>query len=71
MKLCDFGNAMAFDDNPETPYQVSRYYRPREVILGLRYSYPMDVWSLACVLYELYTSQILFPGRSNNHMLRL
>ena len=31
----------------------------------------MDMWSIGCVLYELYTGKILFPGRSNNEMLKL
>ena len=56
-------------DNDITPYLVSRYYRPPEVILGLRYDHPMDMWAVACVLYELYTGRILFQGRSNNEML--
>jgi serine/threonine-protein kinase PRP4 len=31
----------------------------------------MDAWSIGCVLYELFTGRILFPGRTNNDMLRL
>ena len=31
----------------------------------------MDMWSIGCVVYELYTGKILFPGRSNNEMLKL
>jgi len=31
----------------------------------------MDVWAVGCTLYELFTGRILFPGRSNNHMLKL
>ena len=58
VKVCDFGNAMYAHENEETPYQVSRYYRPPEVIIGLRYSFAMDTWALACVIYELYTSQV-------------
>lgn len=41
------------------------------MILGLPYDHPMDMWSIGCVLYELYTGQILFPGRTNNEMLKL
>jgi serine/threonine-protein kinase PRP4 len=40
-------------------------------VLGLPYDCSLDMWSIACTLYELYTGKILFPGRSNNHMLLL
>lgn len=29
------------------------------------------MWSVGCTLYELYTGKILFPGSSNNHMIKL
>ena len=41
------------------------------VVLGLPYDTAIDVWSIGCTLYELYTGKILFPGKSNNHMLLL
>jgi serine/threonine-protein kinase PRP4 len=74
VKLCDFGSAMdeAAGETDATPYLVSRFYRAPEVILGvLPYTRALDTWSLGCVLYELYTGRIAFPGRSNNDMLRL
>ena len=70
VKICDFGSAMFSGDNEITPYLVSRFYRAPEVILGLPYDYPMDMWSIGCVIYELFTGKILFPGRSNNEMLK-
>jgi len=39
--------------------------------LGLPYDTSIDMWSVGCTLYELYTGKILFPGRSNNQMLLL
>ncbi|GAV59194.1 Pkinase domain-containing protein [Cephalotus follicularis] len=71
LKLCDFGNAMFAGKNEITPYLVSRFYRAPEIILGLPYDHPMDIWSVGCCLYELYTGKVLFPGPSNNDMLRL
>jgi serine/threonine-protein kinase PRP4 len=41
------------------------------VVLGLPYDTAIDIWSIGCTLYELYTGKILFPGRSNNQMLLL
>ncbi|XP_019180421.1 PREDICTED: serine/threonine-protein kinase prpf4B [Ipomoea nil] len=71
LKLCDFGNAMFVGKNEITPYLVSRFYRSPEIILGLTYDHPMDMWSVGCCLYELYTGKVLFPGPTNNDMLRL
>ncbi|KAJ3128576.1 U4/U6 small nuclear ribonucleoprotein prp4 [Nowakowskiella sp. JEL0407] len=71
VKLCDLGSASDATENDITPYLVSRFYRAPEIILGIQYDFGIDVWSIACTLYELYTGRILFPGKSNNHMLRL
>lgn len=71
VKLCDFGSAMFSGDNEITPYLCSRFYRAPEVILGLPYDHPMDMWSIGCVVYELLTGRILFPGKTNNEMLKL
>jgi serine/threonine-protein kinase PRP4 len=65
------GSASDISENDITPYLVSRFYRAPEIILGLPYDYAIDTWSIGCTLFELYTGKILFPGRSNNQMLRL
>ena len=70
VKVCDFGSAMFEGNNELTPYLVSRFYRAPEVMLGLRYGPPIDMWAIGCCLFEAFTGQILFPGRSNNEMLK-
>ncbi|KAF7323387.1 Serine/threonine protein kinase PRP4 [Mycena chlorophos] len=69
LKLCDLGSASDAAENEITPYLVSRFYRAPEIILGVPYDASLDIWSVGCTLYELYTGKILFPGRSNNQML--
>nr|VZI38975.1 unnamed protein product [Spirometra erinaceieuropaei] len=40
-------------------------------VLGLPYDFNIDLWSTAVTLYELSTGKIMFPGKTNNEMLRL
>lgn len=71
IKIADLGSAMWYgEEHPVAPYMASRFYRAPELILGFQYDYSIDVWSVACTLYELYTRQILFAGTSNNDMLQ-
>lgn len=75
LKICDLGTAIDRSDAATahteiTPYLVSRFYRAPEVILGMPYDYGVDMWSIGCTLYELYTGKILFTGDSNNQMLK-
>ncbi|XP_023216649.1 serine/threonine-protein kinase PRP4 homolog isoform X1 [Centruroides sculpturatus] len=70
LKLCDFGSASHVAENDITPYLVSRFYRAPEIILGLGYDFGIDMWSVGCTLYELYTGKIMFAGKSNNQMLK-
>lgn len=71
IKLCDFGSACYQHEADVAPYLVSRFYRAPEVIIGMKADCGVDLWSTACTCYELYTGRIMFPGKSNNHMLKL
>jgi len=71
LKVCDFGSAIDADDQEITPYMVSRFYRAPEIMMGLHFSCPIDMWAAATSLYELYTGKIMFAGHSNNQMLKV
>ncbi|KAL5615661.1 hypothetical protein BROUX41_005694 [Berkeleyomyces rouxiae] len=75
LKICDLGTAIDRSDaatshDEVAPYLVSRFYRAPEIILGIPYDYAVDMWSIGCTLYELYTGKILFTGDNNNQMLK-
>ena len=70
LKICDLGSASPITENATAPYLVSRFYRAPEVILGISYDCGIDMWSIGCTLFELYTGKILFTGRNNNGMLK-
>eukprot|EP00439_Symbiodinium_sp_Y106_P039600 s544_g4.t2 len=71
VKICDLGSAMELTEVEPTPYLVSRFYRAPEIVLAAKYSFPLDVFAMGCTLFELFTGKILFPGKTNNDMLRL
>jgi len=61
IKLIDFGGA-TFDDDYKSSVINTREYRAPEILLKLstRWSFPSDMWSLGCILAELYTGECLF-----------
>mmetsp|Transcript_34638 Transcript_34638/g.60911 ORF Transcript_34638/g.60911 Transcript_34638/m.60911 type:complete len:527 (+) Transcript_34638:301-1881(+) len=61
IKLIDFGSSSMVDQTIYN-YIQSRYYRAPEVILQLRYNRAIDMWSLGCILAELYKGTPLFSG---------
>lgn len=63
ISVIDFGSACLEDERVYT-YIQSRFYRSPEVILGLPYGFPIDMWSTGCILAELFTSYPLFPGEN-------
>ncbi|KAK9741754.1 hypothetical protein RND81_03G125800 [Saponaria officinalis] len=64
IKLIDFGSTVY--DNPNHSSTVStRHYRAPEVILGLGWSYPCDLWGVGCILVELCSGRALFQTHDN------
>lgn len=70
VKLIDFGSACYENGNLFSNIQTA-YYRAPEVILGSPYDAAIDMWSLGCVIVELYTGFPLFPGKTDHEMLTL
>ncbi|XP_074572373.1 uncharacterized protein LOC141828886 [Curcuma longa] len=68
-KLVDFGNACwtykQFTNDIQT-----RQYRCPEVILGSKYSSSADLWSFACICFELATGDVLFDPHSGDNFDR-
>ena len=63
--LADFGNADWIATHITDDIQT-RQYRAPEVILGAAWSTPVDVWSLACMVFELLTGDFLFEPKSGD-----
>ncbi|KAG4250880.1 hypothetical protein PC116_g1415 [Phytophthora cactorum] len=61
LKLIDFGSS-CLSRNQIHRYTQSRFYRAPEVLLGMRYTAAIDMWSLGCILVEMHTGKPLFCG---------
>uniref|UniRef100_A0AAV1UCY3 Protein kinase domain-containing protein n=1 Tax=Peronospora matthiolae TaxID=2874970 RepID=A0AAV1UCY3_9STRA len=61
LKLIDFGSS-CLSQNQIHRYTQSRFYRAPEVLLGMRYTAAIDMWSLGCILVEMHTGKPLFCG---------
>lgn len=68
VKIIDFGSS-SFTTDRQSSYIQSRSYRAPEVILGLPYDGKIDLWSLGCVVAEMYTNEVTFQNDSEVSML--
>ena len=59
VKICDLGNACWYRHHFSSEIQT-RQYRSPEVILGINYNHTADLWSFACMIFELVTGDFLF-----------
>jgi serine/threonine-protein kinase SRPK3 len=74
LKICDLGNGCWTYHHFSTIIQT-RQYRSPEVILGGKYGSSADIWSMACMVFELVTGDFLFEprkgktyGRDDDHL---
>jgi len=60
-KICDFGlSSFATHYRPATPGVVTSSYRAPEICCSYDdYSFPIDVWSVGCIFYEMITRKPL------------
>ncbi|XP_032677909.1 homeodomain-interacting protein kinase 2 isoform X21 [Odontomachus brunneus] len=70
VKVIDFGSASHVSKAVCNTYLQSRYYRAPEIILGLPYCEAIDMWSLGCVVAELFLGWPLYPGSSEYDQIR-
>lgn len=69
VKIADLGNA-CWTNHHFTEDIQTRQYRSLEVIIGGKYDTSADIWSLACMAFELATGDYLFEPHSNDNYSR-
>jgi len=69
VKIADLGNACWVHHHFTEDIQT-RQYRSLEVLIGSGYGPPADIWSLACMAFELATGDYLFEPHSGEEYTR-
>ncbi|KAM8707899.1 hypothetical protein ACLKA7_014945 [Drosophila subpalustris] len=69
VKIADLGNA-CYDYHHFTEDIQTRQYRSIEVLLGAPYNYTADIWSTACLAFELATGDYLFDPHAGESYSR-
>ena len=78
VKVCDFGLCRSIADDDEHPsesllmtdYVATRWYRSPEVLMGSKkYTEGLDLWSVGCILGEMFRSRPLLSGTSTMNQL--
>ncbi len=70
IRLIDFGGA-TLDSDYHSKIINTRQYRGPEVILGLGWTFPSDIWSVGCIIAELLTGKLLFATHHDLEHLAL
>ena len=61
--MIDFGSS-CFSNEKVFTYIQSRFYRSPEVIIEAEYNTEIDMWSLGCIVAEMFNGYPIFPGES-------
>lgn len=69
IKIIDFGSS-TYENEQFYTYIQSRFYRAPEIMLGIRYTPAIDMWSLGCILYELFVGFPLFAGEDEKEQMQ-
>lgn len=77
LKICDLGNGCWSYHHFSTEIQT-RQYRSPEVIIGAKYGTSADLWSFACMIFEMATGDFLFEprkgekyGKNDDHLAQM
>ena len=65
IKIIDFGGA-TYDDEQHNSIINTRQYRAPEVILNsCKWDQKSDIWSMVCILIEMYTGELFYETRED------
>ena len=71
IKIIDFGSALEIEGTGKGIINTRQYRAPEVILNCSEWDEKSDIWSIACILMELYTGELLFPTHNNQEPLCL
>ena len=71
IKIIDFGSAVEKGDIGSGIINTRQYRSPEVILECCNWDNRSDIWSIACILIELYTGELLFRTHNNQEHLSL
>ena len=71
IKIIDFGSAVEERDIGNGIINTRQYRSPEVILECCKWDDKSDIWSIACILIELYTGELLFQTHNNQEHLSL
>ena len=74
LKIADWGLARSWNSEMKrlTNKVITLWYRPPELLLGcIEYTPKIDMWSVGCIIAEMFRRQGFLKGRTEQHQLQL
>lgn len=68
LKIIDFGSSCKVGKTTYD-YIQTRWYRSPEILLGIKYNCAIDIWSLGCILMELFIGDVFISGKNYIHQM--
>ena len=69
LKIIDLGSSFVERPTMKKDYVQSRYYRAPDVVFGQKTTTKIDIWSYACIIYELATKTPLIPAKCSKDLV--
>ncbi len=69
LKIIDFGGVLLQKDKISDVINTRQYRAPEDILQCCIWDEKSDIWSIGCILYELYTGEVLFPTHDDQEHL--
>ena len=69
LKIIDFGGVIYKKDNKNDMINTRQYRAPEDILQCSNWDEKSDIWSIACIIYELYSGEVLFPTHDDQEHL--